>query len=88
MVIGEIAVGSMSRRDTALSELQRLPMAREATHAEALRFLAHHSLHGLGIEYIDVHLLAAVRLTPGAMLWTRDKRLRDAAGGLGLSFNP
>lgn len=30
-------------------------------------------------------LLAAVRLTPGASLWTRDKRLRAVAGRLALA---
>src|SRR3954470_23071622 len=36
--------------------------------------------------YIDVHLLAAVRLTPGAALWTNDKRLRAVVSGLGLAM--
>jgi hypothetical protein len=44
-------------------------------------------LYGLGIGFVDAHLLAAVRLTPGALLWTRDRRLRQAATRLGLSSN-
>jgi predicted nucleic acid-binding protein len=39
----------------------------------------------LGIEYVDAHLLAAVRLTAGAALWTRDKRLLGVAQRLGLA---
>ena len=44
-------------------------------------------LFGTGIGYIDAHLLAAVRLTPGAALWTRDKRLHDTAKECGLTVN-
>ncbi len=36
------------------------------------------ALYGLGIGYIDAYLLAAVRLSPGAALWTRNKRLLAA----------
>jgi predicted nucleic acid-binding protein len=86
LVIGEIAVGSFKQREVILDELRRLPEALEATHKEALRFLSHHSLSGLGIGYIDVHLLAAVQLTPEAMLWTRDKRLVKVAELLNLAF--
>jgi len=43
-----------------------------------------HSLFGRGIGYIDAHLLAAMRLTPGARLWTRDKRLSAVAANLQL----
>jgi hypothetical protein len=39
----------------------------------------------LGIGYIDAHLLAAVRLMPGSLVWTRDKRLFEAASSLGLA---
>jgi hypothetical protein len=39
----------------------------------------------MGIGYIDAHLLAAVRLTPGTLLWTRDKRLLEVATKLGVA---
>ena len=43
----------------------------------------HHRLFGLGIGYVDAHLVAATLLTTGAALWTRDKRLASVAGHLG-----
>jgi hypothetical protein len=38
------------------------------------------------IGYIDVHLLAAVRLTAGVTLWTKDKGLHAVANELGLAM--
>jgi hypothetical protein len=48
--------------------------------------MGRHVLHGQGIGYADVHLLASVALPEGAKLWTRDTRLRVAAGALGCAF--
>jgi predicted nucleic acid-binding protein len=84
-VIGEVAMGSFRRRDLILAELRNLPQVTVANDDEVLQFVAARSLFGLGIGYIDVHLLAAVRLSPGALLWTRDKRLLEIAGKLGLA---
>jgi hypothetical protein len=84
LVIGEIAVGSFKNRDRILGQLELLPVATVADHHEALRFISHHKLFGLGIGYIDVHLLASVRLTPDTTLWSRDKRLAIVAQTLRL----
>ena len=35
--------------------------------------------------YVDVYLPASVRLTPGFVLWTPDKRLAQAATSLGVA---
>ena len=82
-VIGEIACGSLADRATVLGLLQDLPRAVVAEADEVLVFIERHRLHGQGLGYVDVHLLAAVALTPGARLWTLDKRLRAAALALG-----
>jgi hypothetical protein len=42
-------------------------------------------LSGLGIGYVDAHLLASVKLTDDARLWTRDGRLAAAAARLDLA---
>jgi predicted nucleic acid-binding protein len=80
-VTGEIALGRLRRRNEILAALTALPQATAATDGEVLRFIGEHSLDGLGIGYIDAHLLAAARLS-AANLWTRDKRLHAAAGRL------
>jgi predicted nucleic acid-binding protein len=82
-IIGEIACGNLADRKTVLELLQDLPVAAVADADEVLVFIGRHRLHGKGLGYVDVHLLAAVALSQGAKLWTRDKRLRTAAQALG-----
>ncbi len=84
-VTGELALGHLHNREAVLSALQNLPQAPVATDDEALRFIERNTLYGIGIGYIDAHLLASVRLAPGTALWTRDKRLLAAGTRLGLA---
>ncbi len=84
-VLGELALGSLRQRDVVLGSMQDLPQAVVATDKEVLAFIEHRSLFGVGIGYIDAHLLASVRLTVGASLWTRDKRLLAIAEKLALA---
>jgi predicted nucleic acid-binding protein len=86
-VIGELALGKLRNRDTVLGALQDMPQAAVATEPEVLRLIGEKGLFGLGIGYIDAHLLAAVLLTPGSLLWTRDKRLLAASAQLGITAN-
>jgi predicted nucleic acid-binding protein len=83
-VIGELALGSLARRDLVLGALRDLPQAARAGDEEVFAFIDRYSLFGLGIGYIDAHLLAATRLS-AAQLWTRDKRLRGVAQRLGIA---
>lgn len=80
-VIGEIACGSLSDR-AVLDLMRHLPMAAVAETEEVLAFIDRHRIHGKGLGYVDVHLLAAVALTPDSSLWTRDKRLHATAAVL------
>jgi predicted nucleic acid-binding protein len=85
LVIGELAMGTFKRRSLLVKELGDLPKADVAEDDEVLDFVSRESLFGLGIGYIDAHLLAAVRLMPGTLLWTRDKRLKEIASRFNLS---
>lgn len=85
-VLGEIACGSLASRSMILELLQQLPTVVVADNDEALEFIERHRLHGKGIGYVDVHLLASVALTQAARLWTRDKRLLSVVDELGLAF--
>jgi predicted nucleic acid-binding protein len=84
-VTGELALGHLSRRSEILRLLHHLPQAKAATDHEVLTLIDNHRLFGLGIGYVDAHLLAATMLTTGARLWTRDKRLAAVSDQLGLA---
>ena len=85
-VIGELALGNLRQREAVLNALSDLPRAVVATDAEVLHFIDRHALFGRGVGYLDIHLLAAARLTAGTELWTRDKRLHGVAVQLGLAI--
>ncbi len=80
-VVGELACGNLRHRDEVLSLLMALPSATIARHEEAMRCAAERKLHGKGLGWIDVHLLASCLLTR-CRLWTRDKALAAAARSL------
>ena len=84
-VTGELALGQLSRRSEILGLLHNLPQATIATDGEVLTLIDKRQLFGLGIGYVDAHLLAATALTPAARLWTRDKRLALVAAQHGLA---
>lgn len=86
-VTGELALGRLSRRGDILGLLHNLPHAKCATDAEVLTLIEGHQLYGVGIGYVDAHLLAATMLTTGARLWTRDKRLSAVAAHQGLAHD-
>jgi predicted nucleic acid-binding protein len=86
-VVGELALGNLKPRKIVLVSLQKLPQVTMSTDKEVLHFVDRYALYGTGIGYIDAHLLASLRLTPGAVLWTRDKPLQLVAEKLGLAWD-
>lgn len=84
-IIGELALGQLRNRAPVLADLGRLPQATVASDPEVMTLIDRERLYGLGIGWVDVHLLAATRLTPEARLWTRDHRLAAIAERLGLA---
>ncbi len=86
-VTGELTLGNLANRISVIGAMQELPQAQMATDTEVLRFISEKRLFGQGIGYIDTHLLAAILLTPGSTLWTRDKRLLAIASRLGVVNN-
>lgn len=83
-VIGELALGSLANRDRVQRLMDDLPTASQATDQEVRAFIESHGLAGSCVGYVDVHLLAAARLS-GVALWTRDKRLLAIANDCGLA---
>jgi predicted nucleic acid-binding protein len=86
-VVGEIMLGSLRDRGVILAMLALLPRAVVAGEAEVLHFIERERLFGIGIGYLDAHLLASARLTAGAALWTRDRRMAAVAARLGVGHS-
>ena len=84
-IIGELALGNLRQRESVLADLLNLPQASSASDTEVMHLIQRERLFGIGIGYVDAHLLAATRLTQGASLWTRDQRLSAAAERLSLA---
>ena len=84
-VIGEIACGNLTSRKEILHRLSLLPSASLVRHSEVLAFIQAHRISGLGLGFIDMHLLAAVNLD-GIKIWSRDKAMRKAAENLKVSY--
>jgi predicted nucleic acid-binding protein len=85
-VVGEIALGNLRRRTLVLGSLADMPRASLASDDEVLDLMERRRLHGLGIGYVDVHLLASTLLSDDASLWTLDRRLHETAAMLGVAI--
>ena len=77
-IVGELACGNLRRRAEILGMMRNLAHAPVADHDEVLTFVERHRLMGLGIGWIDAHLLAST-LMAGATLWTLDQPVARAA---------
>jgi len=86
-IVGELACGSLHRRDEMLSLLQNLPQAPVCSHNEVLLFIEQRRLMGRGIGWIDAHLLASALLAR-SHLWTHDRRLSEIARALNVHAQP
>ena len=85
MVIGELACGTPpAPRAQTLGDFDLLPVAQQAGLRETMAFIERESLYGMGCGLIDMVLLASTLMTPGATLWTLDKRLAELARRYGV----
>ncbi len=84
-VLGELACGNLENRARILSDLEALPPPFSATHGEVMRLVEDRKLWGLGIGWIDAHLLASALLS-NSRLWTLDRRLVRAANAAGVKL--
>jgi hypothetical protein len=84
-VRGELACVNLRNRARILSDLEALPSAVSATHEEVLRLVDARRLWGLGIGWIDAHLLASALLSD-CLLWTLDGKLAGAGAAAGVKL--
>lgn len=84
VIIAELALGSLKDRTTTLALLDFLPRVTVARMSELRVMIEARRLYNLGIGLTDAHLIASVFIDAPTLLWTRDKRLRKVAKGLGI----
>ena len=87
MVVGEIACGTPpGLRAQTLGDLGLLPMIQQASLRETMEFIERESIYGMGCGLVDMLLLSSTLITPGAKLWTLDKRLAELAERFGVAY--
>jgi predicted nucleic acid-binding protein len=85
LVYGELLIGDRDGRKKFLKPFKQMFQAATIPHPEVARFVEHRHLHGRGIGWIDVHVLASAMVS-GAKLWTADPQLSKVAGELGVGY--
>ena len=83
-VITELALGNLKNRSVFLKVIERLMIVRNVDDRGVRHLVEERRLWGRGLSAVDVALLASALVTPGMVLWTRDKRLRQAARDVGV----
>ena len=84
-VYGELLIGDKGGRKALLTEYARMDHAPVVPHADVVAFVSDRKLHGRGMGWIDVHLLASA-LVGRLELWTTDPALAAVAKELGISY--
>ena len=85
-IIGELACGNLGNRAEILILLQSLPAVTTIDFDEYLYFIDQNYLYGVGIGFVDIHLLASAKMA-NIPIWTADKKLKAAAIHLKISYN-
>lgn len=83
-VITELVLGNLKNRSFFLKMLERLMIVRNVDDQGVRHLVEERRLWGRGLSAVDAALLASAVVTPGVALWTRDKRLREAARDVGV----
>ena len=86
LIVGELACGRPpAPRLQTLADIALLQAATPASVPETMDFIEREKLYGLGCGWVDLTLLASTLITPGAILWTLDKRLDELARHFGVA---
>ena len=85
LVYGELLIGDKGGRATLLAMYERMHQAITVAHPDVVAFVRDRGLHGRGVGWIDIHLLASA-LVDRLRIWTADPRFRDVARELGVAY--
>jgi hypothetical protein len=84
-VLCELACGNFKNRNKIFELLSHLPSIAEISTDEYFVFLENHKLYGLGLGFVDIHLLAS-SLISQCSIYTRDKTLLAVANSLKIGY--
>jgi predicted nucleic acid-binding protein len=85
-VYGELLIGDCGGRKKLLAAFEQMHQARTLRHREVATFVRQRELHGRGVSWIDVHLLASA-LVERFTFWTADLSLSLLAREIGIAHN-
>ena len=85
LVYGELLIGDRGGRGKLLAAYERMHQARMVPHCDVVAFVHDRDLHGRGVGWIDVHLLASA-IVGRLQLWTADPRFSAVAKDLGVAY--
>jgi predicted nucleic acid-binding protein len=84
-VYGELLIGDRGGRKRLLAAHERMRQAATVPHRDVVEFVRARDLHGRGVGWIDIHLLASA-VVGRLQLWTADPRFAAMAGELGVAY--
>jgi predicted nucleic acid-binding protein len=85
LVYGELLIGDIGGRKKILSDYDSLFQAAIVPRSDLVAFVERRNLHGRGVGWIDVSLLASA-IVGGLKLWTADPRLSAMANEFGVDY--
>jgi len=85
LVYGELLIGDRGGRGKLLAAYEHMHQASVVPHPDVVAFVRHRNLHGRGVGWIDIHLLASA-IVGRLQLWTADPRFAAVARDLGIAY--
>jgi predicted nucleic acid-binding protein len=85
LVYGELLIGDRGGRGKLLTAYEQMYQASVVPHPDVVAFVRHRNLHGRGVGWIDIHLLASA-IVGRLQLWTADPRFAAVARDLGVAY--
>jgi len=86
LVYGELLIGDRGGRKDFLAAYAKMLQAATIPHDEIVTFVREQRLHGRGVGWIDVHLLASA-IVGQMKVWTADPRFAEVAKELGVAYH-
>jgi hypothetical protein len=85
LVYGELLIGDRGGRKKFLAVYEQMHQVSIVPHPEVVAFVRDRGLHGRGVGWIDIHLLASA-IVGRLQVWTADPRFAAVAKEFGVAY--